>query len=333
MQQYQLTFIDLALRARRAALRRVHAQVRPREPVLLQRRAVQRRRVARVLGRCYAARHRRVRASRFDMLFGPPTRASRSRPRPPSRCAPITAATCRTPSTARKPRTTARAAASSARRSQGRVLIVDDVITAGTAVRESLEHHPRRGRAAGGRGAGARPPGARPGRAERRAGGRAAARACKCVSIVTLAELIEALAHAADGPARISDEQLTALRDLSGALRRALSLPAGQSPPEYSTYVRSRAAPARSRAAAPLRRSLRAACATPTPHTPPSRAASPIAGSTSRAWCTTATTSRRSTPARTARSSTARASRSVTSRGAEDARSRPRPRRASARRS
>ena len=34
----------------------------------------------------------------------------------------------------------------------------------------------------------------------------------QCVSIVTLAELIEALARPPDGQVRISDEQLTALR-------------------------------------------------------------------------------------------------------------------------
>ena len=49
------------------------------------------------------------------------------------------AAICRLPSIARRPRTTARAARSSAARLKGRVLIVDDVITAGTAIRESIE--------------------------------------------------------------------------------------------------------------------------------------------------------------------------------------------------
>ena len=55
----------------------------------------------------------------------------------------------------------------------GRVLIVDDVITAGTAVRESVEPHQGRRREAGGRRARARPPGARPGAAVGRPGGRA----------------------------------------------------------------------------------------------------------------------------------------------------------------
>ena len=46
---------------------------------------------------------------------------------------------CRLRSIARSRRITARAAPSSADRSQGRVLIVDDVITAGTAIRESID--------------------------------------------------------------------------------------------------------------------------------------------------------------------------------------------------
>ena len=49
------------------------------------------------------------------------------------------AATCRSASTARKPRITARAARSIGAPLDGRVLIVDDVISAGTSVRESVE--------------------------------------------------------------------------------------------------------------------------------------------------------------------------------------------------
>ena len=73
------------------------------------------------------------------MLFGPPTRASRSDGDRASRSPSSTAATCPTASTARRPRTTARAAGSSAGPLAGRVLIVDDVITAGTAIRESID--------------------------------------------------------------------------------------------------------------------------------------------------------------------------------------------------
>src|SRR5262249_11721239 len=93
----------------------------------------------------------------------------------------------------------------------GRVLIVDDVITAGTAVRESLDII---------RAAGAQPAGVALAldRQERRqreltAGGEVERQqALRCVSIITLADLIEALSQSADGRVRISDEQLTALR-------------------------------------------------------------------------------------------------------------------------
>jgi orotate phosphoribosyltransferase len=94
---------------------------------------------------------------------------------------------------------------------KGRVLIVDDVITAGTAVRESLEII---------RGAGAQPAGVvlALDRQERGRGSASAVQeleqqqGLQCVSIVTLADLIEALSRPSKGPARISAEQLTALR-------------------------------------------------------------------------------------------------------------------------
>ena len=94
---------------------------------------------------------------------------------------------------------------------KGRVLIVDDVITAGTAVRESLEII---------RASGATPVGVALAldRQERGQGTLTAVQeverehGLKCVSIVTLADLIEALSQPADGPPRISVEQLTSLR-------------------------------------------------------------------------------------------------------------------------
>jgi orotate phosphoribosyltransferase len=94
----------------------------------------------------------------------------------------------------------------------GRVLIVDDVITAGTAVRESLELI---------RGAGAEPVGVvlALDREERGQGELSAvqelerAEGLKCVSVVTLSDLIEALSRPADGEPRISAQQLTELRN------------------------------------------------------------------------------------------------------------------------
>ena len=90
------------------------------------------------LGRFYAERLAGLGHRLRPALRARPTRASRWRRRRPSRW-PKWGAICRTASIARKPRTTARAASSSARRSRARVLIVDDVITAGTSVRESVE--------------------------------------------------------------------------------------------------------------------------------------------------------------------------------------------------
>ncbi len=94
---------------------------------------------------------------------------------------------------------------------KGRVLIVDDVITAGTAIRESLTLI---------RAAGAEPVGVALAldRQERGQGQLSAVQeleatyGLKCVSVVTLDDLIDALARPARGPARISAEQLTSLR-------------------------------------------------------------------------------------------------------------------------
>ena len=89
------------------------------------------------LGRLLCRRARRVRRD-FDLLFGP---AYKGIPLATAlACAtPAAAATCRWPSTARKPRPTAKAAALIGAPLAGRrVLIVDDVITAGTAIREAL---------------------------------------------------------------------------------------------------------------------------------------------------------------------------------------------------
>src|SRR5262249_26880555 len=98
----------------------------------------------------------------------------------------------------------------------GRVLIVDDVITAGTAVRESLELI---------RAAGAQPVGValaldrqergqEDGRAQPRSAVQEleATEGVRCVSVVTLADLIEALSRPGAGPGRISADQVTSLR-------------------------------------------------------------------------------------------------------------------------
>ena len=90
-------------------------------------------------------------------------------------------------------------------------MIVDDVITAGTAIRESLDL--------------IRKVGAEPiavalalDRQERGQGTRSAVQeleaehGLKCVSVVTLTTLIEMLSSSADGRSRVSADQLTTLK-------------------------------------------------------------------------------------------------------------------------
>lgn len=93
---------------------------------------------------------------------------------------------------------------------RGRVLIVDDVITAGTAIRESLDII---------RGAGAQPAAVvlALDRQERGQSSLSAVQelesqyGLRCVSVVTLADLIQMLSRPPDGQVRISAEQLTSL--------------------------------------------------------------------------------------------------------------------------
>jgi orotate phosphoribosyltransferase len=94
---------------------------------------------------------------------------------------------------------------------RGRVVIVDDLITAGTAIRESIDIIRR---------AGAQPVGVALSldRQERGQGERSAVQeleaehGLRCVSVVTLATLVETLSQPVNGTARISADQLTALR-------------------------------------------------------------------------------------------------------------------------
>jgi orotate phosphoribosyltransferase len=94
---------------------------------------------------------------------------------------------------------------------RGRVVVVDDVITAGTAIRESLDII---------RAAGAEPVAVALAldRQERGQGTRSAVQeleaehALQCVSVITLATLIETLSAGGAGTSRITAEQLTALK-------------------------------------------------------------------------------------------------------------------------
>ncbi len=210
MQQYQLTFIDLALK--RAALRFGTFTLKSgrASPYFFNAGLFSDGEAAHVLGHCYAAALVRSGLA-FDMLFGP---AYKGIPLATATAVALAAAHGRSVPYAFN-RKEAKDHGEGGRivgaPLKGRVLIVDDVITAGTAVRESLEII---------RGCGAEPVGVALAldRQERGSGTLSAVQeveqryGLKCVSIVTLTELIEALSHGTDAATRISAEQLTSLQ-------------------------------------------------------------------------------------------------------------------------
>jgi orotate phosphoribosyltransferase len=210
MQQYQLTFIDLALK--RAALRFGTFTLKSgrASPYFFNAGLFSDGEAAHVLGHCYAAAlvHSGL---AFDMLFGP---AYKGIPLATATAVAFAAAHGRSVPYAfnrKEAKDHGEGGGIVGAPLKGRVLIVDDVITAGTAVRESLEII---------RGCGAEPVGVALAldRQERGSGTLSAVQeveqryGLKCVSIVTLTELIEALSHGADAAARISAEQLTSLQ-------------------------------------------------------------------------------------------------------------------------
>jgi orotate phosphoribosyltransferase len=210
MEQYQLTFIDLALRINALRFGRFTLKSGRESPYFFNAGLFSDGESAAVLGRCYAAAISAARIP-FDMLFAP---AYKGIP-----LATATAVALWEQYARSVPYTFNRKEAKGHGEGgqlvgaplSGRVLIVDDVITAGTAVRESLELI---------RAAGAQPVAVALAldRQERGQDTLSAVQeleqreGLRCVSIVTLAELVEALARPAEGRARISDEQLTALR-------------------------------------------------------------------------------------------------------------------------
>jgi orotate phosphoribosyltransferase len=210
MQDYQLTFIDLALE--RDALRFGHFKLKSgrESPYFFNAGLFSDGKSAAVLGRCYAAASVRSGIA-FDMIFGPAYKGI-----------PLATATVVALSEHHNlnvPYAFNRKEAKDHGEGgkvvgaplRGRVLIVDDVITAGTAVRESLDII---------RGGGAEPVAVALAldRQERGQGALTAVQevekehGLKCVSIVTLADLIETLSRPTDGRVRVSAEQLTSLR-------------------------------------------------------------------------------------------------------------------------
>jgi orotate phosphoribosyltransferase len=210
MHEYQLTFIDLALA--RDALRFGHFTLKSgrESPYFFNAGLFSDGEAAAVLGRCYAAAITRSGIG-FDMIFGPAYKGI-----------PLATATVIALSehhnrnvpyafNRKESKDHGEGGKVVGTPLRGRVLIIDDVITAGTAVRESLDII---------RGAGAQPVAVALAldRQERGQGSLTAVQevekehGLKCVSIVTLADLIDALSRPRDGRVCISAEQLTSLR-------------------------------------------------------------------------------------------------------------------------
>jgi orotate phosphoribosyltransferase len=210
MHEYQLTFVDLALA--RDALRFGHFKLKSgrESPYFFNAGQFSDGKSAAVLGRCYAAAIVRSGIG-FDMIFGPAYKGI-----------PLATATAIALSehhdrhvpyayNRKESKDHGEGGKVVGTPLAGRVLIIDDVITAGTAVRESLDII---------RAAGAEPVAVALAldRQERGQGSLTAVQevekehGLKCVSIVTLADLIDTLSRPADGRVRISADQLTSLR-------------------------------------------------------------------------------------------------------------------------
>ena len=210
MNDFQITFVELALA--RGALRfgRFELKSGRESPYFFNTGLFSDGAAAAQLGRCYAAALTRSGLA-FDMLFGPAykgiplvTATAIALAEHHGRAVPF--AYNRKESKAHGEGGTLVGAPLA-----GRVVIVDDVISEGAAKREAIELI----RAAGGEPAGVL---LALDRQERGEGERSAVEemqaryGLKCVSIVTLDELIEALAQPSSGAMRISAEQLTSLR-------------------------------------------------------------------------------------------------------------------------
>jgi orotate phosphoribosyltransferase len=210
MQDYQLEFIDLAMS--REALRFGSFKLKSgrESPYFFNAGLFSDGQAAAVLGRCYAAALLRS-GLEFDVLFGPAYKGI-----------PLVATTAvalaehhgrNVPFAFNRKESKSHGEGGNVVGAslRGRVVIVDDVITAGTAIRESLDII---------RGAGAQPVAVALAldRQERGQGERSAVQeleaeqGLKCVSVITLAALIEALSSGAGQPSRISADQLTALK-------------------------------------------------------------------------------------------------------------------------
>lgn len=210
MQDYQLTFIDLALSRQALRFGRFTLKSGRESPYFFNAGLFSDGEAIAVLGRCYAAAIVRS-APAFDVLFGPAYKGI-----------PLVAATAaalfehhgrNVPYAFNRKEAKDHGEGGNVIGAplRGRVLVIDDVVTAGTAVRESLALIRQQG---------AQPAGVvfALDRQERGQGALSATQEIEsehgipCVSVVTLADLIEALSRPKDGRTAISDDQLTLLK-------------------------------------------------------------------------------------------------------------------------
>jgi len=210
MQEYQLNFIELALARNALRFGRFTLKSGRESPYFFNAGLFSDGESALVLGQCYASAIVRSGIA-FDMLFG---RAYKGIPLATAAAIALAEQHDRSVPYAfnrKEPKEHGEGGNIVGSPLKGRVLIVDDVITAGTAIRESLEII---------RSAGAETAGVALAldREERGQGQLSAVQeieatyGLKCVSVITLTDLIDALSRPPRGPTRISAEQLTSLR-------------------------------------------------------------------------------------------------------------------------
>jgi orotate phosphoribosyltransferase len=210
MQDYQLSFVDLALARQALRFGQFTLKSGRESPYFFNAGLFSDGEAIAMLGRCYAAAIVRS-APAFDMLFGPAYKGI-----------PLAAATAaalfehhgrNVPYAFNRKEVKDHGEGGTVIGAplRGRVLVIDDVVTAGTAVRESLSLI---------RAEGAQPAGVifALDRQERGQGTLSATQEIEkehgipCVSVVTLANLIEALSRGREGRPAISDDQLTMLK-------------------------------------------------------------------------------------------------------------------------
>ena len=210
MQEYQLTFIDLALGRNALRFGKFTLKSGRESPYFFNAGLFDDGEALAVLGQCYAAALQRS-GLEYDMLFGP---AYKGIPLVASTAVALAEHHHRTVPWAfnrKEAKDHGEGGMVVGRKLAGRVVIVDDVITAGTAIRESIDLIRR---------AGAEPVAVLLAldRQERGQGATSAVQeveagmGLKCVSLLTLSDLIATLERPAGDRVRISEGELAALR-------------------------------------------------------------------------------------------------------------------------